>query len=84
MKDKIIEERTKFYENSLKSYEMYIDKETRVVEKNMEHCVNRDKWFRNEVGKAWKTSIANRVLVLISLARTNIAKRDADEWIARM
>ena len=34
--------------------------------------------------KAWKTSIANRELVVRSLARTNIAKRDADEWIARM
>jgi hypothetical protein len=37
-----------------------------------------------EVKKAWQTAISRRPLILRTLTRTNIVKRDAEEWIARI
>ena len=37
-----------------------------------------------EVKKTWSNVVSRRGLILRSLARTNVIKRDADEWLARM
>lgn len=44
----------------------------------------RDLWYKQEIKNSWQTAIRNRNLVLRTLARTNVIKRDADEWIARI
>lgn len=44
----------------------------------------RNKWYLEQIQKAWTNGISNRELVLRSLARTNVLKKDADEWIARI
>jgi hypothetical protein len=36
------------------------------------------------VEQAWRNAISNRPLVLRSVARTNVLKRDISEWLSRL
>lgn len=48
------------------------------------HCELRNQNYLDEVKKAWKVGISNRSVILKSITRTNIVKRDTDEWINGM
>jgi len=62
----------------------YVEKENELLERNQKHCEPRNNWFREEVNKSWKIAIADRNLVLRSVARTNVLKKDIDEWLSRI
>ena len=59
----------------------YVKKENEILDKNLKHCEPRNMWFREEVNKSWKIAIADRNFVLRSVARTNVLKKDLDQWL---
>lgn len=56
----------------------YIRKENILLDRNKKHCEDRNKWYREEISKSWRSAISNRSVVLRSVARTNVLKRDVD------
>ena len=54
------------------------------MKNNMKHCELRNNFFLQETKKSWRNAITNRPIVLRSMARTNVIKRDTDEWLAKM
>lgn len=82
--DHFAKERQKRYENCINGYQKYVVKETEALKNNQKHADQRNNFFLKEVKSSWKNGISNREVVLRSLARTNVLKRDADEWIAKM
>ena len=42
----------------------------------MKHCEDRNQWYREEVNKSWGIAVVNRPLILRSVARTNVLKKD--------
>lgn len=82
--DKASQARQKRYEDCLDEYRRYIAKENTLLARNQAHCQKRDQWFREEVEQAWRNAISNRPLVLRSVARTNVLKKDISEWLSRL
>ena len=68
----------------MKSYERYISKESELLKRNEQHSSLRNKFYQEEGKKSWMNAISNRQLILRSLARTNVVKRDAEEWLTKM
>ena len=62
----------------------YIAKENQLLDRNSKHCEQRDQWYREEVNKSWGIAVSNRRLILRSVARTNVLKKDVSEWIDRI
>jgi hypothetical protein len=62
----------------------YIAKENELLDRNSKHCESRDQWYREEVNKSWGIAVSNRNLILRSVARTNVLKKDISEWLERI
>jgi hypothetical protein len=54
------------------------------MDRNIKHSESRNEWFRDEVSKSWKIAVNNRAMVLRSVGRTNVLKKDVDEWLQRI
>lgn len=54
------------------------------MKNNLKHCELRNAFFLQQTKKSWRNAITNRPIVLRSMARTNVIKRDTEEWLAKM
>lgn len=54
------------------------------MDRNIEHSESRNEWFRDEVSKSWKIAVNNRAMMLRSVGRTNVLKKDVDVRLQRI
>jgi hypothetical protein len=73
--------RARKFNAAMEQYRTYIRKENELLDRNFKHCEQRNKWYREEIDLSWRNAIANRHLVLRSIARTNVLKKDLDDWL---
>ena len=68
----------------MEQYQKYIEKEDVLFDKNLKHCEERNQWYRQEVNKSWGIAVTNRPLILRSVARTNVLKKDVSDWLQKI
>jgi hypothetical protein len=82
--EKISTARIKKFNAAMNQYRTYIRKENQLLDRNSNHCEQRNRWYREQIDLSWKNGIANRHLILRSVARTNVLKKDLDDWLERV